>query len=1020
MSANNFKLTLDTIAPVGSFVLTDWGDNETIYINTSKQLSLNKGDASFMKIWYDGSASTSTIPSTYGNNTTLNWIPAAATYTMSFHADGEYYCHVAFMDDVGNISSVAHSKEIMYETQRPTFVTVDNKLQFYAYDLDDTDTTRKYLYTNSATFGFHFKVADTGTTQSLVDHVVLRGNFTGSPKTLSGSDINSSGEPASTLNLTFTSGATHGEQIIYGDVYDKAGNHLASEVSTSIIYDPDPVGANLALQKNGSALAQYINAANNSFDVVITLQDGVDPDSAVDTDVVGYKYWGGLTGHTSEPSTWTTWPTTSGTANTSVTLSSQSFTTGDETKSVYAKVIDRAGNITSLGPITRVYDNTAPADTPSTPTATSNDIWVGQTNPSSPANRSNTDTIANGNGTINSTTVYFYATDATAGVASVAFMCNSTNFASGTHCYDATAPSSGNVWSGSWTFKGPGATGATTGAVVGTNTVTMRITDRAGNYRDYSVTIVVENSFTIDSLTITGHELYSNIFNYSRANSALGATFVCTDLPTSSWDTYYAWIDTTANNTTAAGNARTWASSGGTSQVVANNLINKSLADNATNYLHIKAVSKTGLVAYKHATFTIDSIAPTLSASISSTSTSSRTNTIVVAGSGSTYDNAGGVGLDCIKIAAKSGTSLQTGAIDWTNYTAGNYTVTLSSSTQDGTYGVIVYLRDKANNSTSQELTWEYDKTAPAVAVDGLVLKESDGTTGKVSPTAINTVRAQITFASPDATDDENTLWYKIYGDIATTASGAAITESNAEWVPFHTDNTNLANGEQARISATTTITEIFYCTAAVTGTDGDTKTIRVKLKDNAGNISSEATASFIYNPRRAELFISEVSHPRISCSHIKRKTTSGGNVVDESNIIIDYDDSSSTTADRYTIEDYADVVAFKVKSGETGNGQTIVEWKVAAYTTYPSSDVSGETVTAMTKRNGSYSTTGYSNTIAGGTKVWHVVIDGQDYRTALGGSASTNKDGLHYIVVFGKNQAGLWSLAGTVTEIDW
>ena len=69
-----------------------------------------------------------------------------------------------------------------------------------------------------------------------------------------------------------------------------------------------------------------------------------------------------------------------------------------------------------------------------------------------------------------------------------------------------------------------------------------------------------------------------------------------------------------------------------------------------------------------------------------------------------------------------------------------------------------------------------------------------------------------------------------------------------------------------------------------------------------------------------------------------------------------------------------------------------------------------------MAKRDGSYAIQGYSQTGLNVT-TWSVIIDGQDFRTAVGGSESINKDGIHYIVVFGQNLAGQWSVAGTPVE---
>ena len=137
---------------------------------------------------------------------------------------------------------------------------------------------------------------------------------------------------------------------------------------------------------------------------------------------------------------------------------------------------------------------------------------------------------------------------------------------------------------------------------------------------------------------------------------------------------------------------------------------------------------------------------------------------------------------------------------------------------------------------------------------------------------------------------------------------------------------------------------------------------------------------------------ITSVSHQRISCTHELRVRIPDG-------------ESEAKPIDG----DYADVVTFTVSSQ-----QTIQAWKVCAYTAeaYPSDGTSGDTVTAMAKREGSYATQGYSQTGLN-VKSWTVTVDGQDFRTAVG------KDGIHYIVVFGQNLAGKWSVAGTAVNLQ-
>lgn len=180
-------------------------------------------------------------------------------------------------------------------------------------------------------------------------------------------------------------------------------------------------------------------------------------------------------------------------------------------------------------------------------------------------------------------------------------------------------------------------------------------------------------------------------------------------------------------------------------------------------------------------------------------------------------------------------------------------------------------------------------------------------------------------------------------------------------------------------------------------GADGENKKIYVVLIDDAGNTSVVTETNIMFNPRVAELVISDVTHNRISCSHRPWKSYVNNEVVNQS--------------------DYTDKVSFTVTCD-----QTIKEWKVAAYTTYPNSEVSGDQITPMTMHEvstGVYSSTsGYHQTNVA-VKTWNVQVDGYDFRAALGGSDQVSKDGIHYIIVFGKNLANTWSIAGTPHELD-
>ena len=199
--------------------------------------------------------------------------------------------------------------------------------------------------------------------------------------------------------------------------------------------------------------------------------------------------------------------------------------------------------------------------------------------------------------------------------------------------------------------------------------------------------------------------------------------------------------------------------------------------------------------------------------------------------------------------------------------------------------------------------------------------------------------------------------------------------------------------------SSITTSTMYLTTNTGTVDPEGKDKYIRVDLKDDAGNITVLTPVVIKYNTTAATLEITFISHDRVSCEYVLRKKTEAGAVVDDT--------------------DYASLMLFSVESN-----QDIVQWKVAAYKSssapdhpYPSPETSGESITPMTKVTGSHSSTGYTGTIAQSTvdkKHWDVIVDGLDYRNALGGSASTNIDGTYWVVVFAQNKAGIWSVAGT------
>lgn len=939
MSANNIKLTLDTIAPSGG--ITSPSEQISTTKTNGATLTINKGDASFMLVWFDGTQYASAIPTGSGAPT---WEAASTSRALTFTTDGYYYAHVILQDLVGNRSAIYNSPEIIVDSVKPTIES------FNCYDTSNTELsssafeTYKFQYTNERTFGFKIKAYDSGSITSGLKQVKISSSAFESDVIIAGSSFNELHEYAGTLTFKASVGA--GSYSITATAYDEAGNSESTQ-PYQMIYDPVAPNGSFTLKKQAAdtdPLMAYIKQSNNSFCITMTNSNA---------DVAFYRLWGDFTingtGTTQANQTWTA-------GATSMTVTGLAFTTSDGTKEIHVQYIDKAGNVHTPVVQTRVYDATAPvASGEGACSLTTNHNW-----------------IAAGSGTVNSATISYTAKDVTSKINTITFSTSGGAITATNKNFGATTPQETD--SGSFTF---------TSTTAGQFTITMVVTDMAGNSTTKTCQVNVESAVSLTSVVLSGHALHADIFN-DTTRVALAAT-VNNVIPGSGGSKMYVWTDTT-NNTTTVPSGTTGVDWDSTTQSIAAGQITKNIVESANNWLHVKAVSNVGNVAYLHKQFTMDKTAPSFTYSMDD-HINSRNNVITISGGSDALS-----GLDSIKIEAGDNTNLSAGAFSWAAYSNADYSITLATKKangttdqKDGTYSIIVTVRDKAGNTTSKTATWEFDETKPTASV---VLKENDGTTNKKTPSADNRVKVQITFPATNITDNTDswqTVKYQVYGDISTTEGG--------ESIEFDGDITSSA---WKTFSAATITTNVFYCTDnAANAVSGETKHIYVKILDDADNISDQITTSFVYNPRAAELVISNVSHDRISCVHTERLDNTEGTI-------------STLTGD------YADVVTFNVTSD-----QTIKAWKVTAYTTYPTSNVDGSSVTAIAERTGSYSTSHYSRSgiTIGANTPWTVVIDGQDFRTAVGGSDSVNKDGVHYIIVFGQNEADTWSIAGTAFD---
>lgn len=1002
MSANNFRLTLDTTAPNGTGITAV----NKLFTQDSVTVTLSVGDADYMKLWYDTHAGTAGDPTTEPGDTYFKWVPASTSATVSFqdpdtsghpYLTGSFYVHAILMDEVGNKSAITSSSEIVVERILPLINT------FYAYDRTDNSHT----YTNERTFGIYVYPTDSANGDSGIKKITLScTDFTSDIVVLESEFTTDSGKRVYNHEISFKSTATDGLKTIYVVAEDNCGN-VSAQGQCQITLDMQAASASINLRDAGGGTTNWpTNVKTNSFDLFIEASDGTS------NDIVTYNYWGDISGHTSKGAA-INWPTTPSRPG-SVTVSNLSFTSGQGTKTINVEIIDRAGNVTTVTN-TYIYDIQAPSltmtglnYTGSQVTGSSNPVYMGTTT---------------ANGTFKATTLTITASDTPATGADACsglvatgptLTCNGS----------AVTPTAGT--SGTWTYSFSTAT-------AGTYTFVANVSDKAGNAaQSVTVVVIVEASVSV-SAALKGAVLessgYANYFTQTAVSSTLYARLTTTS--TAPRSTIYAWIDnvsTATENPPSSGTTPVqWDTA---TQDVANGDIapKNPVTNNSTNnYFHVKVINAIGNYAYDCVQFTVDSKAPTYNASLDTASTSSRTVHLQITNATDVDGNFAGSGINAIKIEDDNNV-LQTGATDWTTYnsaTFSSYALALKTTTPNGTYSVTVRIRDNTGNITTKTLTWEYDATAPVIADVQLLEKDqvSSAWQNKHDPSAVRTFRIRIDFNdTSDTTDTWETIQYKVYGatsnsDVLPDSSGSpgatAITESNASWNAFKNyDGSNPTITTVGQNSIASIVTPVYWCTTNPEGSsvEGVTKTVYIKLKDNAGNVSNAITATFVYNPVAATVTISNISHQIISCVHARRKQTSGSTV------------SDITANDLNGYATYTDMMSFVVTST-----QAIDEWKVVAYRVvdqanpdYPASDADGSQFNAITKLSGSHITGSYSaSNVSSVSDVTSFIaqVDGADFRNALGGSASVNRDGIHFIIVFVKNKAGTWSYAGTPNE---
>lgn len=526
MSANNFRLTLDTIAPTGAISFPTELEN----IQRNITITLTKGEAVYMKVWFDSNSSANEIPPDSGAGS-VPWILADTSYSKTFSADGNYYAHVVLLDDVGNASPIYNSALIIADTQIPV---VSN---FYAYDIDSN--SHDFVNGNAGLdrkFKLHIEAGDTGTYQSGLKEVRISGNF-------EEKDI----DPETNLPLAyrtvslaaFTSGVWEGTFTFNANLADATSMQSFTAIAEdnsgnisdytsqddhgqcSIVFDPVRATASYTVKSSGTddTLPHYIRAATNNFDVTINATDIAPGELAY------YQLYGDIKNHTT--ATNITWDDADDDGFNIIHINGLHFLDASDSavdgeRTVHVVVADKAGNITTPAAITWIYDATNPTGTiytdkniPGTPDT--GEVWISE---------------GSGAGKYSSVTVHYAASDATSGIAEgyPKFYCNDSLIS--------------NVSNGSFVFSSQvsGAIVASTENNYAPNVIRMDLRDNAGNEYSCSCNVYIEEGFEIDDLDLTGWDLYENIFNGTNRTS-IAAVVTNTVAPAAGRASLYVWID---------------------------------------------------------------------------------------------------------------------------------------------------------------------------------------------------------------------------------------------------------------------------------------------------------------------------------------------------------------------------------------------------------------------------------------------------------------------------------------------
>lgn len=914
---NNFKLTLDTLAPAGSIT------TPKEYTNAQVTLSINKGDATFMKVWVDSKS--------VGLETDApaDWEAAATSKVTNIVTDGVYYAHLILMDDVANKSQVYNSTRIVFQKTAPTVSNVSINDGAAITNSRDVKLTFNFTSNTAGTVSYSVTgdlvspITDATLTQEQVTAGAVEVNVK-----LSGTDP----EPApKTLTVA---------------VKDRAGN-VSSTVSDTIILDTEFLSGSIILRDGADTKninGQWVNV--QEFIVKLDLVD------SVAADVVAYKLWGDFAttasgSATTEPVEWTT--VTKGTDP--ITISNLYLTSATGEKTIYAQVKDEAGNVTTLENAKVKLDMTS-----ITVSISSNKDYVSNVAP-------------------------FNTFDLTPTISP-----------------EPTSGISNYTW-----YKNVDGTVVTHSSGEGTpGTITINSSDLgkggAKAEKKFRLSIITGAGTTITSEELSvyfdtvapavpaGTITMNSWYNASNFTSA-GATASATDSG-AGLHTMQCWVSSTAADDNAKGDILNYKANPTHTDIKWDGVV-----EGAGNYLHIKYTDNVGNFAIGHSNaFGVDREKPE-DGTVKFSETAYPTTTASVT---LTYsDSNSGVAEVLLwgDIAAEDGsaTAITKESAKWQPVTSEKISEkTVYLTTGDGSKTINAQFRDRAGNISANVVsdTTELDTVTPSAS---LVLANNDDAKSKDDPSNVALFAARVTYTGDSS---EDSVQFKLYGDFTENAQSAqGITEGNAEWKDWAK-----SAGKDYQL-----VTNL-YCTAGA-----GTKTIYLKVKDNAGNVSGAASATFYYDTTAPEVTVSDIDYNRISKVHSERRNNSGltvGKYADETKFSF----TPSVAIQAYKVCAYLNEADARLEYPATED-QTLINAWVANQVVIPQT---GDTIPGLTPASVNMHATGLNSS----TKV-DCLIKGADYEYALKqrpGASKDSVDGAHLVVVYVENLAGNWSVAAVFT----